>query len=566
MKRGLALSTRLFAISIILAVTALTTLTASADSTTSVTITKYAADGITVLGQTTVTYQWMEANLPVQGDGVTHYYHQGPTFDYGNIWDPDETVNIESRDYGAAKGTDVKDLCNLVGGASAGDTITIKAIDGYSKTFDYADVYAPEARQGKLVVAWYSSTFGGYVPAYDSGMRLIFFAQTTNASGLHVFGNEDMRVTLAESRWHFFDGFWPSSSGLSVQSVSDIQIFTDEAPPSTPMPTPTPTPTPRPTPTPIPTPTPTLTPTPTPTLIPTLTPTPTPTATPASSPTPTSTSTPTPAQTATPTATPRVTPTPTPAHTPTLTPTSTSTPTPTTASTPAFTPMPTPTPAPTLSLVLSLGNEGQTQDTQGVMNTEGVTQGDINISLPDQSLTMNIGNGTKITGVDGGLVTEINATPIDPAQAPTEEGRHIIAAFDFEPDGAIFDSGIQITIRYDPDTIPDGLTADDLVIAFYNETSGEWEFIAGVDNADGTATFTISHFSIYALMYQDNSSTATASVHKHKGLSTSEVILIVVVAALAAALIIVLIILQTKKRRPAVRSRRRTSKSSRRRH
>ena len=200
------------------------------------------------------------------------------------------------------------------------------------------------------------------------------------------------------------------------------------------------------------------------------------------------------------------------------------------------------------------------------MNTEGVTQGDINISLPDQSLTMNIGNGTKITGVDGGLVTEINATPIDPAQAPTEEGRHIIAAFDFEPDGAIFDSGIQITIRYDPDTIPDGLTADDLVIAFYNETSGEWEFIAGVDNADGTATFTISHFSIYALMYQDNSSTATASVHKHKGLSTSEVILIVVVAALAAALIIVLIILQTKKRRPAVRSRRRTSKSSRRRH
>ena len=31
-------------------------------------------------GETTKTYQWLEANLPVLGDGTTHYYHQGPVF------------------------------------------------------------------------------------------------------------------------------------------------------------------------------------------------------------------------------------------------------------------------------------------------------------------------------------------------------------------------------------------------------------------------------------------------------------------------------------------------------
>jgi hypothetical protein len=44
-------------------------------ATTEVNVTKYAADGTTILNETRVTYGWMEANLAVEGDGVTHYYH-----------------------------------------------------------------------------------------------------------------------------------------------------------------------------------------------------------------------------------------------------------------------------------------------------------------------------------------------------------------------------------------------------------------------------------------------------------------------------------------------------------
>ena len=49
-------------------------------ATTEVHIIKYSPDTTTVLGEKTVTYQWMEQNLPIYGDGVTHYYHQGPVF------------------------------------------------------------------------------------------------------------------------------------------------------------------------------------------------------------------------------------------------------------------------------------------------------------------------------------------------------------------------------------------------------------------------------------------------------------------------------------------------------
>jgi hypothetical protein len=227
----------------------------AADATTSVTITKLAKDGTTVLDQVTVTVEQMmtgSPELPIYGDGVTHYYFQGPTFDPNNMWDsgippeppPGETVNVDSRDYGAAKGNDVKDLCEMLpnGGASPGDVIKIKAIDGFSKSFDYENVYSPEPRQGKMIISWYTKDAGDgltgerYVSdgSYSTGMRLIFLAETLNPDGKHVFGHWDMHETLPQSGWHYYyDGtMWPSSSGLSVKWVSDIIIYSSEEPPA----------------------------------------------------------------------------------------------------------------------------------------------------------------------------------------------------------------------------------------------------------------------------------------------------------------------------------------------
>jgi hypothetical protein len=194
---------------------------AVADGTSSLHIVKYAADGVTILNELTINYSQMESQLPVQGDGIATYYHQGPTFDGNNLWDPDETLNLKTK--GAPKGTDLKDLCGMVGGMSPGDTVRVTAIDGFSKTFDYANVYNPAPRQGKIVITWYSD-MDGYVPTWEDGMLLTFFAQTTNAAGQYVFGNEDMRLTLPEERWHYFD-IYPSSNGFAVKNINRIAIF-----------------------------------------------------------------------------------------------------------------------------------------------------------------------------------------------------------------------------------------------------------------------------------------------------------------------------------------------------
>jgi hypothetical protein len=210
----------------------------AAGATTTLHIVKYNPDGKTVLAEKTVDYKWMMNNLPVQGDGITHYYHQGPVFE-GDAWDLAETQNL--KDKGALKGTDIKDLCNLVGGMEEGGEVVIKAVDGYSITLAYANIYNPLDIQGPVTLCWYkgpdvvnteSREFG--YPAddeYNSALQIIIMAKTVNAEGQHVFGNQDMKIALPEEKYqHFYSGL-PSTNGLSGKWISEIRIYSQPAPP-----------------------------------------------------------------------------------------------------------------------------------------------------------------------------------------------------------------------------------------------------------------------------------------------------------------------------------------------
>jgi len=192
------------------------------------------------------------------------------------------------------------------------------------------------------------------------------------------------------------------------------------------------------------------------------------------------------------------------------------------------------------------------------LDSQGYLQRNVDTTSLDGTVSIHIPSGTEMLDSSDNPLNEIRVETADPPANPPA-GYHVLQAFAFNPDGATFNPGMKITISFDPSEI----TLDKiLVLAFYNETAGEWELIRGTINENDTATFNISHFSVYALMYQDDSSPATVSGHKDKGLSTNQLIALVVVAALAAASIATLIILQIKRRRPGVRLHRRTSKSS----
>ena len=205
-------------------------------ATTDLRIMKYGSDGTTVLQETTVSYQWLEENLPVQGDGLTRYYHQGPVFlddpdperQVLLRWNPGEDTNVREKDMGAVKGTDLRDICELVGGMTPGEIVRVRAADGFVKEFAYRNVYTPAPRQGPMVVTWYKAD-EGYVPDYREGMRLVFFADTsTNPWNIHAFGVWDWHESADEQYWYYYrqgDQEYPTTTGLSVMQVSEIHII-----------------------------------------------------------------------------------------------------------------------------------------------------------------------------------------------------------------------------------------------------------------------------------------------------------------------------------------------------
>ncbi len=205
----------------------------AAEPTTEVYLVKYASDSTTVLAERTVTYQWMETSLPVYGDGITHYYHQGPVFE-GDMWDPEETANL--KDKGAVKGTALKDLCDLIGSMSPGDEIMLVAPDGYHVEFAYDNIYQPFVRQGTIALCWFKGEDAGYdagypgKESYNSAMQIVFMAGTLNPDGKPVFGNSDMRICLPEEKYqHFYEGY-ASTNGLSGKWISEVRIYSGEAP------------------------------------------------------------------------------------------------------------------------------------------------------------------------------------------------------------------------------------------------------------------------------------------------------------------------------------------------
>ena len=219
-------------------------------ATTQVHVVKYASDKTTILAEQTLTYQEMEATLPVMGDGITHYYLQGPCFvddpdpaiEEQLRWNAAEDCNCYEKDHGALKGTNVKDLCDLVGGMDPGDTVVIKAIDGWNMDFAYKNVYEYSDREGPMVLVWWSNgaaehPSSGYTgPDFSEGMRLYWFADTSvNPWGLHIFGSWDWHEAAASEYWYYFYSsgeFYPTTTGLSGKYISEIKIYSNEPVPS----------------------------------------------------------------------------------------------------------------------------------------------------------------------------------------------------------------------------------------------------------------------------------------------------------------------------------------------
>ena len=187
-----------------------------------------------------------------------------------------------------------------------------------------------------------------------------------------------------------------------------------------------------------------------------------------------------------------------------------------------FTTVAAPAPPPTISF--NIGGTNASCNT----SSSGVIQQAVNIPSADAKISLHIPAGTTANNSEGEPLDEINMSSALQYH-PASGDRRIIAAFNFSPNGATFDPGIEITVTYDPATIPSGVNESSLIAAFYNESSGGWEPITGVVNTSAnTITFTVHHFTTFSIQ--------TPPVHGSAGLGVWVIIVIVFAAAIILGL------------------------------
>ena len=142
---------------------------------------------------------------------------------------------------------------------------------------------------------------------------------------------------------------------------------------------------------------------------------------------------------------------------------------------------------------------GKTAETN--INYSGIVSKEIKATSADGRLTIDIPKGTKALNKNGSPLYSLTAKSNDSPPGPPEGSNIIGLAYDFGPDGATFQPAITFTWSYDPATLPKGVAAKNLVIAYYDATAKKWIEVAGeVDTANNKVTANVTHFTTYAML------------------------------------------------------------------
>jgi hypothetical protein len=183
-----------------------------------------------------------------------------------------------------------------------------------------------------------------------------------------------------------------------------------------------------------------------------------------------------------------------------------------------------PAPMPTISF--NIGGTNASWNT----SSAGVIQQVVNVTSADETINLYIPAGTIALNNESEPLDELNMSSATVYPAASGD-RSIIAAFDFDPDGATFNPGIVVTLSYTHDDIPAGVNESSLIVALYNESSGGWEYINGdVDPDANTITFTVHHFTTFTIQ-------TPPIKNESAGLGAWVIIVIVFVAAIILGLV-----------------------------
>ena len=134
------------------------------------------------------------------------------------------------------------------------------------------------------------------------------------------------------------------------------------------------------------------------------------------------------------------------------------------------------------------------------VDSQGRLKSKAEISSADGGISFSIDKDTMILDKDGEPLQSIYAT-VDPSPPLPPEDAYIVGSiYNLGPPGATFNPWLGLTLRYNPEELPEGVSENDLYVAYHNGT--EWHILRHkkVDTSAHSVTTQVYHFTSFAIL------------------------------------------------------------------
>ncbi len=136
-----------------------------------------------------------------------------------------------------------------------------------------------------------------------------------------------------------------------------------------------------------------------------------------------------------------------------------------------------------------------------LVDSQGRLKTSVQVTSADGAISLSIDADTILLDKDEKPLQFIQAT-VDPTLPLPPEGACIIGmVYDLRPQGATCEPPLKLTLSYDPEELPEGMSESEVYIAPYNEGTGwgMWHY-KSVDTENHRVTTQVDYFAKYAVL------------------------------------------------------------------
>jgi len=137
----------------------------------------------------------------------------------------------------------------------------------------------------------------------------------------------------------------------------------------------------------------------------------------------------------------------------------------------------------------------------------------LKLTSEDGMVSLVVDEGTMALSAEGVPLAKVEVLPVEEPLVQPDANRVVGRCFNLLPDGAVFDPPVEVSFRYDPALLPEGVAEEDLAVAYYDEEGSQWvELPSQVNIVTHTITASVSHFTIFAVVTPAESAPSLPSV------------------------------------------------------